>query len=132
MPRRKNISRRIKRSCAVCGKHINIILYADGHHKNGYYFGKPKIPVGKGNYKKVGTSKLLGKKVDIVKWTGKEKEVEYWECTTCYDQASHETWLEQLLEKLYGRKCKDYEKDCGCCQAWTVYETIIDHNRGRL
>ncbi|MDP1694585.1 MAG: hypothetical protein Q8L34_03525 [Candidatus Woesearchaeota archaeon] len=124
--------RKIKRACVVCGKPLTITLYEDGHHRNGYYFSTMKIPVGKGDYKKIGTSKVLGNKVDVVKWTGKEKQIEYWECNDCFDQASHETWLEELLEKLYGKTCKDYEKGCGCCQAWDVYKTIIDHNRGKL
>ena len=38
-----------------------------------------KVPIGStGEYKNVGTSRLFGKKVNIVKWAGKEKEVEYW------------------------------------------------------
>lgn len=131
MPQQKGIQK-IYRTCLVCGKHLRITLYEDRHYRNGHYYTTLKVPVGKGEYKQVGTSKLLGKKTDIVKWTGEEKEVEYWECNTCYDEASHESWLEESLEKLYGKKCKDYEKDCGCCQAWHVYETIIDHNRGRL
>ncbi|MBI1972953.1 hypothetical protein HYS50_03030 [Candidatus Woesearchaeota archaeon] len=131
MPKQKTV-RKINRKCLVCSKRIQITIYSDRHYRNGHYFNTMKIPVGKGDYKKVGTSKLLGKKVDVVKWTGKEKEVEYWECNDCYEEASHESWLEELLEKLYGKKCKDYEKSCACCQAWSIYETIIDHNRGRL
>jgi len=131
MSKQKGI-KKINRVCLVCGKRIRVTLYADRHYRNGHYFATIKFPVGKGEYKKIGTSTLFGKKVDIVKWTGKEKEVEYWECNICYDEASRESWLEELIEKLYGKKCRDYEKDCACCQAWNVYETIIDHNRGRL
>jgi hypothetical protein len=131
MAQRKKI-RRLNRRCAVCGRSLKITVYQDRHYRNGHYFNTLKVPVGKGEHKKVGTSKLFGKKVDIVKWTGKEKEVEYWECAGCFEEASHESWLEELLEKLYGKKCKDYETSCACCQAWSVYETIIDYNRGRL
>ena len=123
----------IYRNCLVCGKKIRIIVYRDGHYTNSRYFSKLKIPLkGTGKYKKVGTSELLGKKVDVIKWTGKEKEVEYWECSNCYEEALHETWLEEIIEKLYGKRCPDYEKGCACCQAWNVYDTIIDENRGRL
>ena len=46
-----------------------------------------KVPIrSTGKYKKIGTSRLFGKKVEIVKWTGKEKEVEYWECNKCYEK----------------------------------------------
>jgi len=72
------------RKCVVCGKCVKINLDKKGHYDNGHYFGKFKLPLkGTGCYKKVGASKILGEKVDVVKWTGKEKEVEYWECNRC-------------------------------------------------
>lgn len=121
------------RRCVSCGKKIKInILDKKGHYDNGHYFGKMKLPIGKGKYKKIGTDKLFNKKVDIVKWTGKEKEVEYWECNKCYEEAMHENWLEEMIEKLFGKRCKDFNKDCACCQAWNIYDTIIDSNRGKL
>lgn len=132
MKKIKLTKKKISRKCLVCGKRVNITLYPDGHYNNGHYFNKLKLPIGKGEYKKIGTSKLFGKKADVVKWTGKEKEVEYWECNECYEEAMHEDWLEQMIEKLYGKRCPDYEKDCPCCQAWVIYDTIIDANRGRL
>jgi hypothetical protein len=128
----EEVSKKMNRKCAVCGKKIRITLYKDGHYINGNYFNKIKIPIGKGEYKKIRTSKLFGKKVDIVKWNGKEKEVEYWECNKCFEEASHEDWLEQTLIELYGERCPDYEKGCACCEAWEVYDTIIDANRGKL
>ncbi len=126
-------TKKINRKCVVCGKNIKITLYEDRNYRNGHFFGKIKIPIkGAGEYKKVGTSKLFGKKINVVKWTGKEKKAEYWECNTCFEEAMHEDWLEQMIKKLYGKKCPDYEKDCGCCQAWNIYETIIDFNRGKI
>jgi hypothetical protein len=126
-------TKRMVRTCTVCGKKIRLKLYQDGHYKNGHYFGTLKVSIGKGEYKKVGNKTKVGKeKVDVVKWTGKEKEVEYWECDECFDEAIHESWLEDTLEKLYGAKCKDYEKNCACCQAWNIYETIKEHNREEL
>ena len=91
----KSPVRTLNKKCAGCGKNIKVsILNSMGHYDNGHYFGKMKIPVkGTGEYKKVGTSKIL-KKIDIVKWTGKEKKFEYWECDKCYGEALRENWLE--------------------------------------
>lgn len=125
--------KKLHRKCLVCGKRILVTVYSDGHYKNGHYFNKVKFPVkGTGIYKKAVTTKLGSMKVDVVKWTEQEGEVEYWECNVCYEEAVHEDWLEKTLEKLYGKKCPDYEKNCACCQAWYVYDTIIDANRGKL
>lgn len=58
-----------------------------GHYTGGHYFGKMKVPIGKGRWKKVGATTILKpiqKMTDIVEWSGKEKEVEYWECDKCY------------------------------------------------
>lgn len=130
--RTTNNPRKIKRTCAVCGKRITVTIYQDGHHRDGYYFKTIKLPIGKGEYKKTGSVKLGKNKYDVVKWTGKEKEVEYWECKTCFEEASHECWLEEMTEKLFGKKCREYEPGCACCQAWNVYDTIIEENRGLL
>ena len=129
---KQKIKRTIHRKCLVCGKRIRIILYKDGFYRNGHYFRKMKIPIGQDGYKKIKTTRLFGKNIDVVKWTGKEKEIEYWECNKCYEEAMYESWLEEIIEKLYGKKCPGYEKDCVCCQAWNIYETIIDSNRGRI
>ncbi|MCK4491103.1 MAG: hypothetical protein KAU03_00660 [Candidatus Altiarchaeales archaeon] len=121
------------RRCAVCGKKIKINVDENGRYDNGHYFGKLKLPIkGTGEYKKVGTTKLLKKQVQVVEWTGKEKEIEYWECNKCYEEAMHENWLEEMIEKLYGKRCKDYEPGCACCQAWDVYDTCIKENIGEL
>lgn len=97
MAKIKNI-KKINRKCLVCGKKIHISLYQNGHYTGAHYFSKLKIPIkGTGKYKKVGTSKLFGKKINVVKWTGKEKEMEYWECDSCYEEAKHENWLEQKI-----------------------------------
>ncbi len=84
----KRFTRSLKRKCVVCGRSLKInILDNRGHYINGHYFGKFKIPIkGTGEYKKVGVSKIFKKKVDIVEWTGKEKEFEYWECEECYNE----------------------------------------------
>lgn len=69
----------------MCGKKIQIKINIKGHYNNGNYFGKSIIPIKEtGHYKTIGTKKLFGRKINIVKWTGKEKEIEYWECNKCY------------------------------------------------
>ena len=99
-------SKTIKRGCVVCAKKISIKIYPDGYYRNAHYFGVMKIPVkGTGEYKKTGVTKLGMKQVDVVKWTGKENKVEYWECESCYEEAKHENWLEKTIEKLYGKRC---------------------------
>lgn len=74
----------MKRKCAVCGKKLEIKVYKNRKYEGGYYFGKIDIPVGKGEWRKIGKSQLLGKLVDVVEWNGKEKKVEYWECERCF------------------------------------------------
>ena len=126
--------RALKRKCATCGKNITIrILDKQGHYSNGHYFGKIKVPIkGTGNYEKVGVSKILGRRISVVKWTGKERGVEYWECNKCYEEAGHESWLEEKIEDLYGKRCKDYTNGCPCCEAWDIFDTILEDNRGKL
>jgi len=124
-------TKKIKRKCSICGKGISVILHGR-KYDNGHYFGKIKIPVGPGEHKKIRTTKIGRHKFDVVKWTGKEKEVEYWECNKCFEEASHECWLEEKIEKLFGKKCKEYESSCPVCQAWFIYKTILEDNRGKL
>ena len=131
MSKHKKI-RKITRKCIVCSKKILARVYQDGYCRNGRYFGTIEVPIGKGEYKKIRTTKIAGRKIDVAEWTGKKREVEYLECDACFEESAHECWLEQITEKLYGKKCKDYEKGCACCQAWSVYGMIIDHNRGGL
>ena len=121
----------MKRMCSVCGKIIHVTLQGR-KYTNGHYFGKFKLPIKPGEYKKVGTAKVGRIKADVVKWTGKEKEVEYLECNKCFEDALHECWLEEKLEKLFGKKCKEYEPHCPVCDAWFLYETIIEDNKGKL
>lgn len=74
----------IKRNCVVCGKEMDIRIDKRGRYNPGHYFGKRRIPIkGTGKYIEIGKSKVI-KGARIVKWTGKEKEVEHWECNKCY------------------------------------------------
>lgn len=84
------MKRRMVRKCLVCGNKIKIKLDEKRHYDNGHYFGKMELPVGKGEYKKIGTSKIFGKKIDVAEWTGKKEKVEYWECNECYKQGQEE------------------------------------------
>lgn len=51
---KKEISKRLTKSCVICGKQIKVIVYTDHSYRNGHYLGK--IPQGG----------------------------EYWECPGCY------------------------------------------------
>lgn len=73
----------IKRNCLVCGKEIKIRLNKDRTYSGGDYFGKIKLPIGKGKYIKIDKLNLFNNKADVVRWNGKEKEIEYWECNKC-------------------------------------------------
>jgi len=53
-------------------------------------------------------------------------------CVRCSENALHESWLEKKIKKLFGRKCKEYEPYCPTCDAWFLYETILEDNRGKL
>ncbi len=122
----------INRKCIVCLGKLRIKVYEDKHYKGGHYFNKMKVPIGKGEYKQISTTKLGRRKIKVVKWTGKEKEIEYWECNKCYEEGYHESWLEDTIKMLFGSRCKTNNKNCTCCQAWDVYDSIIKYNRKKL
>ncbi|MBU0662852.1 MAG: hypothetical protein ABH854_00930 [Candidatus Diapherotrites archaeon] len=123
--KKKLRKRKLKRMCLVCGKKIYTTVFENGRYTNSHYFGVLKLPIeGTGEYIKTGTTKFGKTKADVVKWTGKEKELEYWECDSCYEEAGHECWLEEKIEKLFGERCKDFEQGCAVCEAWSVYDAI--------
>ena len=72
----------IKRKCVVCGKNLAISLNKK-EYSGGNYYGRLNLPVGRGKWVKIKPNKLFEKETHIVRWTGKEKEVEYWECDSC-------------------------------------------------
>ena len=94
---KKNKSNIIKRKCSVCGKQIKTTLEKNGKYYSGHYFGRVKVPVGSGEYKKIKTTKES--EFVVVKWTGRKKEFEYWECDKCFEEASHESWLEEKIKR---------------------------------
>jgi len=121
----------MRSKCLVCSKSINVTLNGRSY-RNDNYFGRIKLPSKPGKYKKTGTTKIGKLKVDVAKWTGKEKEVEYWECNKCFEEAAHESWLEDTIKKLFGKRCKDYVRHCPVCDAWFLYDTILEDARGEL
>lgn len=126
--KQKCAKRKINRVCLVCGKKIYATVFANGKYTSGHYFGRLDVPIeGTGEYVKTGTTKVGKLKADVVKWTGKKKKVEYWECDSCFEEAGHECWLEEKIEKLFGKRCKDFEPECAACQAWGVYDAIREN-----
>ncbi|MCR4368828.1 MAG: hypothetical protein NUV67_02885 [archaeon] len=121
--------KRLKRKCLICGKYFHTTVYENRKYSNGHYFGKIPAPIkGTGEWKKVGTFKFGKLKGNTVKWTGKEKKFEYWECNLCYEEAGHRSWLEDKITKFYGKKCPDFEPGCIVCRAWEFYDDIKNGN----
>jgi len=124
---------KISRTCIACGKRISIKLYPDRSYRGGEFFGRHKIPIeGTGEWKKTGTWRFLGRKFSIVKWTGKEREEEHWECPECYEEAVCESWLEQKIEELFGKRCPDDEPHCPVCDAWFLCDQILEDDKEKL
>lgn len=90
----------IDRKCIVCGKELKIRLLDDSTYEGGHFFGRMELPVGDGEYKKMGKSDIFGKEIDLVEWTGKKEEVEYWECDDCY----YEDEIEERHDRLQKEK----------------------------
>ncbi|PIN84776.1 MAG: hypothetical protein COV47_05715 [Candidatus Diapherotrites archaeon CG11_big_fil_rev_8_21_14_0_20_37_9] len=82
--------KRLKRKCLICGKYFYTTVYENRKYSNGHYFGKVPTQIeGTGEWKKVGAFKIGKWKGNTIKWTGKEKKYEYWECNSCYKEAEH-------------------------------------------
>lgn len=60
------LARTMKKTCAVCGKEIEVELLPGGVFEGGHFFGIVEVPI---------------------EGTGEKKEVEYWECPECYRDA---------------------------------------------
>jgi len=39
----KRPSKKLEKTCVVCGKDINVILYQDRSYRSGHYFGKMSL-----------------------------------------------------------------------------------------
>ncbi len=80
------------RKCLVCGKSIKIAVDRRGKCDGGHYFGTFEAPIeGTGVWKFVRKGMFMGKSFDVVDWTGKKKELECWECDSCFGEAAKET-----------------------------------------
>ncbi len=107
--------------------------YKDGYCKGAKYFGIIEDSIANtGEYVKTGTFKFGKLKMNVVKWTGKIRKFEYWECEDCYNEGIFEFTLKNKIEKIYGPRCKDYNKDCIVCLAWAIYDTTIKDDRCKL
>ncbi|MFH0970437.1 MAG: hypothetical protein V1776_03175 [Candidatus Diapherotrites archaeon] len=83
--------RKIRRKCLICGKWMWVRLTKSGHYDKGHFFSKLKFPIeGTGEHVKVGTFRMGGKSHNVVRWTGKVRKVEYWECNKCFDEGVKE------------------------------------------
>ena len=83
------ITKRLRKTCAGCGRKINVILYEDKSYRGGHYFGKIPLYTDREFEKahSVGTTKeRFGKVViEVLKKDPKPyAHAEYWECQSCY------------------------------------------------
>ena len=81
--------KRMKKSCAVCGTAIAVILHVNRTYTGGHYFGKTPLHTKKEIHRamKAGThtSRLLGRTIQVMNKDPKPyRFVEYWECEKCY------------------------------------------------
>jgi len=88
---KKEIIKRLEKTCACCGKKIKVILYKDRSYRGGHYFGKIPLHRKKELNKalKAGTRmvKMGDRIVDVLKKDPKPyKYQEYWECPKCHWQ----------------------------------------------
>lgn len=86
---KKQIKKRLEKSCAICGRDIKVILYTDKSYRGGHYFCNTPIVSKEETAKalKAGTSnwKIGGQEFQVMKRSGRPyKYVEYWECGGCY------------------------------------------------
>jgi len=86
---KKEIIKRLDKTCACCGRKIRVILYEDKNYRGGHYFGKTPLHTKRELNKalKFGTKKerIGGLEIEILKRDPKPyKYEEYWECPKCY------------------------------------------------
>ena len=86
---KKEIIKRLNKTCAVCGRKIKVIFYKDRTYRGGHYFGKIPLFSKKelDQASKAGTRKV---KIGDMVFNGLKKDPkpykheEYWECPKCY------------------------------------------------
>ena len=86
---KKEIIKRLDKTCACCGRRIKVILYKDKSYRGGHYFGKILLYNKRELNKslKGGTRKeyIGGLVIEVFKKDPKPYEhEEYWECPGCY------------------------------------------------
>jgi len=86
---KKEIIKRLEKTCSICGKKMKAILYKDRTYRGGHYFGKIPLCSKKEINKvlKAGTRKeRIGEfEIEVLKKDPKPyKYEEYWECPKCY------------------------------------------------
>jgi len=86
---KKEIIKRLDKTCAVCGRKIKVILYKDRSYRGGHYFGKIPLHTKKELNKalKAGTHKerIDDWEIDVLNKGPKPYDyAEYWECPNYY------------------------------------------------
>jgi len=86
---KKEIIKRLNKTCASCGREIRVILYKDKSYRGGHYFGKIPLSIKRefGKALKAGTRKeRIGElEIEVFKKDPKPyKYIEYWECPKCF------------------------------------------------
>lgn len=88
---KKEIIKRLDKTCSICGRKIKVILYKDRSYRGGHYFGKTPLYTKKEFNKslKAGTREenIGGLEIEVLKKDPKPYGYEeYWECPKCYWQ----------------------------------------------
>jgi len=86
---KKEIIKRLDKTCACCGRNIKVILYKKKTYRGGHYFGKIPLYIKEEIRKamKAGTKKekIDNWEIEVLKKNPKlYKYEEYWECPKCY------------------------------------------------
>ena len=77
---------KIERKCIICGEDLKILINETREYAGGHYFGKVKFPVGEGENRYLGKTKILDLELKVIEWTGNHDEIEYWECESCFNE----------------------------------------------
>ena len=76
----------IERKCIVCGNQLKIRLMENREYSGAHYFGRIEVPVGEGENKIIGKTRIMDLEMRIFEWTGEYIEEEYWECDKCFQK----------------------------------------------
>ncbi len=75
------------RKCTRCDDTLSIVKHSDTDFQGAGYFTRYEVPIGEGDFTETGTVNVDGNEFPLVKWEGETKEVEYWECEKCAENA---------------------------------------------